>query len=358
MNLIKQRQLGETTLNVSELGLGGASFGNLYREISQDECQGIIQYYLAQGINLIDTAPYYGFGLSEKRLGAALLKLDKQSQAIISSKVGRVLEKIDSYQYQGSRDCFFSDEPFSPVFDYSYDGVMRSFESSLKRLKKDKIELLLIHDIGKSTHQDKNPFYLTQLKNGGYLALNELKNNGDISAIGIGVNEVDACLDAMQWGSFDCFLLAGRYSLLEQQSLIDFFPACQQYGASVIAGGIYNSGILATNIFDKNPANIHYNYQPASADIINQVKSLALVCHEYQVNLPSAALQFVLANPVVSSVIPGISSITEAQQTIGFYHEHIPNEFWLKLKEQGLIAENSPIPQFDKSSQNSEAHHA
>jgi len=358
LRTIKTRQVGNTALKVSELGLGGAAFGNLYQEISSAETNSIIHYLLDNGINYLDSAPYYGFGLSEKRIGKALGKqamANTNKAMVLSTKVGRVLEPISGYAFQGPRDCFFSHEPYQATFDYSYDGIMRSFESSLQRLKVDRVELLLVHDIGAKTHEDKNPFFFQQLKSSGYKALQELKRNDNVSAIGLGVNEVDACVDAMQWGSFDCFLLAGRYSLLEQQPLDEFFPLCQQYGASVIAGGIYNSGILASDIFNdsiNNPfkysqiqlKNLHYNYQTAPADVIDKVMAIATVCQAYSVNLAAAAMHFVLAHPVISSVIPGMSSLAEAKQNLAYYQQVIPDEFWQTLILDGLINAHSPLP--------------
>jgi len=363
LRTVKTRQVGNTALQVSELGLGGAAFGNLYQEITSDETTNIIHYLLDNGINYLDSAPFYGFGLSEKRIGNALSKralANVETSLLRSTKVGRVLAPISGYAFQGPRDCFFSHEPYQAKFDYSYDGIMRSFESSLKRLNVNTIDLLLVHDIGEQTHGEQNPYFLQQLKSGGYKALQELKRHGDVSAIGLGVNEVDACVDAMQWGSFDCFLLAGRYSLLEQQPLDEFFPLCQQYGASVIAGGIYNSGILASELFNggvnhtdigfqSTLKNLHYNYQTAPADIIDKVMAIATVCQAYNVSLAAAAMQFVLAHPVISSVIPGMSSLAEAKQNVDYYHQIIPDEFWQTLARDGLIHALSPLPTSDIS---------
>jgi D-threo-aldose 1-dehydrogenase len=219
---------------------------------------------------------------------------------------------------------------------------MRSYEDSLLRLGLAQIDILLVHDIGVDTHGEQDQFYFEQLKSSGYKALEELKNSGQIKAIGLGVNESDICERVMDIGQFDCFLLAGRYSLLEQAPLKTFLPKCESHGASIILGGPYNSGILATGVNSKvTPL---YNYEPAPPHIIEKVAKIEDVCADYNVTLAAAALQFPLGHPAISSVIPGLGSEHRVNQTMSLFTEEIPHAFWLRLKELELIEDAAPLP--------------
>ncbi|WP_416306007.1 aldo/keto reductase [Neptunicella sp. SCSIO 80796] len=337
---VKKRIVGNTGVVVTELGLGGASLGNLYQPMTDSSAKQIVDYLHAQQLQLFDTAPYYGFGLSESRLGNALDKI--AGDFVLSTKVGRVLHPIDDFVYQGPREGFCSEQPFSAEFDYSYDGIMQSYQASLQRLQTDKIDILLVHDIGRQTHGAKHQYYLKQFKNSGYRALQELKNRGAVRAIGLGVNETEICMELMLWADFDCFLLAGRYTLLEQGALTNLFAECLQRGISVIAGGIFNSGILASG---KQHSTRYYNYQPAPDNVLRKVAQLQAVCEVFDVQLAAAALQFVLAHPVVCAAIPGIASLEQAQQIVQYYNAEIPQAFWQVLKDQQLISPLSPVPQ-------------
>lgn len=340
-NQLPLRQIANTSLNISTLGFGAASMGNLYHAISDDDARATLNRAVQLGYNYFDTAPRYGLGLSERRVGDVLRKLNK-SQYVISTKVGRVLKpdalaKLDSLRYG-----FASPMPFDAHYDYTYDGIMRSFEDSLMRLGLAEIDILLVHDIGKLTHGDLDKVYFSQLRTSGYRALEELKANGYIKAIGLGVNEYEVCERAMDIGQFDCFLLAGRYSLLEQAPLAEFFPKCMEYGASIILGGPYNSGILATGVKGENIG--YYNYKPAPRAIVQRVSEIEKVCERYQVSLPAAALQFPLGHPCIASVIPGLSSVRFVEQTRELFSQSIPQEFWQTLKNLQLIDEQAPVP--------------
>ena len=237
---------------------------------------------------------------------------------------------------------------FDEHFDYTYDGIIRSFEDSLLRLGLAKIDILLVHDLGIDTHRCKDQFFFNQFKNGGYKALEELKRNGYVEAIGLGVNESAICERVMEIGQFDCFLLAGRYSLLEQDPLHQFFPQCEAHGASIILGGPYNSGILATGVNSNTIP--YYDYEPAPKHIIDRVAKIETVCAQYQVTLAAAALQFPLGHPVVASVIPGLGSAKRAQHTMALFNEVIPSEFWQTLKDKNLLDQAAPLPNSTVSS--------
>lgn len=341
MTALRRRRLGGQGLEVTELGFGAASLGNLYQPVSDTEARSVIEAAYAGGVRYFDTAPHYGFGLSERRLGDGLRAHDR-AQFVLSTKVGRLLAPSRDGAVPAVRHGFHSALPFEPVFDYSYQGVMRSFEDSLQRLGLARIDVLLIHDIGKATHGPANTELFRLCMEGGYKALDELRAKGLVGAIGLGVNEYEVCQDAMQWGRFDCFLLAGRYTLLEQQSLDTFMPACARHGATVIIGGAYNSGILATGT--RGPGPRYFNYAPAPDAIVERVGRLESVCDEFGVTLAAAALQFPLAHPVVASVIPGVATVGQFEQTLRLFGENIPEAFWHTLKARGLLRAEAPIP--------------
>lgn len=339
--MFKNRQIGNTTVKVSELGFGAASLGNLYKKTSDDEAKKTLQAALASGINLYDTAPRYGLGLSERRLGD-VLRTRPKSEYVISTKVGRILTPDRHANVNELRYGFDTPMPFDAHYDYTYDGIMRSFEDSIQRLGVAEIDILLVHDIGVDTHGDKDPYYYQQLSSGGYKALDELRQQGAIKAVGLGVNETEICERVMDIGQFDCFLLAGRYSLLEQNALDTFLPKCEQYGASIILGGPYNSGILATGV--QSGGVPHYNYEPAPADVIARVSTIEDICKEFSVPLAAAALQFPLGHSAVATVIPGMGSERRVDKTIELFNHVIPNEFWSRLIQAGLLREDAPLP--------------
>lgn len=336
------RRLGKTKVTVPTIGFGAASLGNLYKRVSDEEARSAITHAYAQGLRYFDTAPYYGFGLSERRVGDALRDLDRSS-FVISTKVGRLLVPDHDVVGYAERYGFHSNMPFSPTFDYTYDGIMRSIETSLQRLGLSRIDIALVHDIGKMTHGDQaNRRYWEQFRDSGYRALDILRADHSIGAVGLGVNETQVCEDAMEIGQFDCFLLAGRYSLLEQDALDTFLPKCRAHGASVIAGGIYNSGILATGIRGDGP--IYYNYEPAPPEIVDRVARIEHVCKDHDVKLIDAALQFPLAHPQVSCVIPGMGSRRRVDSALAQLDAKIPESFWSDLTLAGLLDTRAPLP--------------
>ena len=336
MRSFQKNQIGNTDLAIDALGFGCASVGNLYHAISDEEATAALNAARASGFRYFDTAPHYGQGLSERRVGDALRG---SSDYILSTKVGRLLHPAG---YAAERHGFASPMPFDIEYDYSYDGVMRSFEGSLQRLGLDRIDILFMHDIGPLTHGDENDRLFPIAMDGGYRAMDELRQSGQVSAIGLGVNEYEVCEQALEHGDWDCFLLAGRYTLLEQKALDTFLPKCIDRTCSVIIGGPYNSGVLATGVSGKGPW--HYDYGPAPDDVVKKVAAIEKLCAEFAIPMVAAALQFPLAHPAVASVIPGLGSVRRIEQTLNLFAADIPAEFWSALSEQNLIRDDAPIP--------------
>jgi D-threo-aldose 1-dehydrogenase len=338
--LLPSRPLGRTGISVTTLGLGLAPLGNLYRAVSEHEARDTLDTAFELGIRYFDTAPYYGFGLSERRAGDALRG---KPEIVISTKAGRLLYPTADVDASIERYGFVSSMPFEPVYDYSHDGILRSHEHSLQRLGLGRIDVLLIHDIGKLTHGERHDEILAQLTEGGGLkALRRLREEKAVSAIGIGVNEIDICLDLMDRSELDVLLLAGRYTLLEQGAIDDLLPRCTTSGVSLVIGGPFNSGILATGATAADPP--RYNYGPAPAEVRERVRRLEAVCRSHSVPLPAAALQFPLAHPAVAAVIPGFASADEVRTGVERFLTPIPDGLWSDLRTEGLIDPRSPIP--------------
>jgi D-threo-aldose 1-dehydrogenase len=337
---IGRRRLGSTGLCVTEIGFGAATLGNLYRPIADVDAGEALSTAFEAGLTYVDTAPFYGFGLSELRVGDALRG---RQDIVVSTKVGRLLVADEEVSDDGERHGFRSAMRFRPVFDYRYDAILRSFEDSLSRLAVPRIDLLYIHDIGRRTHGSDHAAAWSQLIDGGGLrALEELRDGGAISGFGVGVNEIEACLDVMAEARLDAVLLAGRYTLLEQHALDEVLPACARSGASLIVGGRYNSGILATGTRQGGP--VHYDYAPASPELIARVAAMEAVADRHDVALAAAALQFPLAHPQVASVIPGLDSADRVSETLDLYRAPIPDGFWVDLKAEGLLRDDTPVP--------------
>lgn len=341
-NPIPLRRLGKTDLTISELGFGAASLGNLYHVMDDGDVDATVKASIAAGINYYDTAPHYGFGLSERRLGDILRGRDGM---VLSTKVGRLLHPLPHHRGTAQRSGFCTPMPFEPAFDYRYDAIMRSHEHSLQRLGLARIDILFVHDIGQLTHGDRHNETFAQLTSGGGLrALEELRAGGQITAFGLGVNEWEICVAAMDHADFDAILLAGRYTLLEQGALDVFLPACERRDISVIIGGAYNSGILATGT--RRGGTLHYDYEPAPAGIVRRVARIEAVCNRHNVALPAAALQFPVAHPSVASVIPGLGrGADRVLQTVELYRASIPADFWTDLKAEGLLRDDVPVPE-------------
>ncbi len=330
--------LGTTGVAVSALGFGAASLGNLYRAVSDETAGETLLCALAAGIVGFDTAPHYGQGLSERRVGHVLAS---QSRGYtLSTKVGRVLKPVTPPPAGTERHGFVDGDPFEPEFDYSYDGVMRSFEDSLRRLGGATVSILLAHDIGRVTHGADHERHMNTFLDSGYKAMRDLKDQGVIKAIGLGVNEWQVCEDILRHVDLDVVLLAGRYTLLEQTALDTFLPLCERRGVSVLAAGPFNSGVLS--------GGTTYNYASAPPDILARVKALQAVCASHGVSLAAAALQFPLAHPAVISVVAGMARASEVAENIAFFSAPIPHDLWVDLKAQDLLPAHAPVPGLQK----------
>jgi D-threo-aldose 1-dehydrogenase len=334
------RRLGRSDLNVPLLGLGCAALGNLFRPVSDGDAQATIRSALHEGIRLFDTAPFYGFGLSEMRVGQGLAQV--VNRPLLSTKVGRRLVPSDPETGFNLRQGYASPMPFEPVFDYSYDGVMRSHEASLRRLQVDRVDILLAHDVGRHTHGDQDAERRAEFLHGGLKAMQSLRDSGQVSAIGLGVNEWQVCVELMDAADFDCFLLAGRYSLLDQSALPVLLPKCEQRGVSLMIGGVFNSGILVSG--SRNAAQSHYDYVAPPAEIVERVRRLESVCAQFGVALPAAALQFPLSHPQVACVVVGCARQLEVEQAVQWISESIDPQFWQALQNNGLLHEHTPVP--------------
>lgn len=339
---LPRRKIGRTDLDVATLGLGCASLGNLYRTVTDTQARETVRCALDAGLRYMDTAPYYGFGLSERRVGD-VVRREPRSSFVLSTKVGRLLRPCGAVDENEARHGYCSPMPFEPLYDYSYDGIMRSHEDSLQRLGLNSIDILYIHDIGRVTHGDDNGRLFKTVMDSGYKALDELRSAGQISAFGLGVNEYEICEQALEYGDFDCFLLAGRYTLLEQEALDTFLPRCGARNVSVIIGGVYNSNILVLGT--RSEKALYYNYEPAPLTIIERVQRLESVCAEFEVLLPAAALQFPLACPSVASVIVGMGNPQRITHTLKLFSMDIPAEFWQVLRAEGLLHPAAPVPE-------------
>lgn len=326
-------------LELTQLGFGGAPLGNLYRRIEDRDAQATLDAAWDAGIRYFDTAPQYGLGRSELRIADALARFDFD-ELTLSTKVGRLLE--DCAPEDVTPEAFVDVPQKRIVFDYTYDGIMRSVEHSIARLGTDKIDMLFLHDIDAGTHGDVGvEDKLRELfDQGGYRALAELRGADRIAAIGAGVNTWQICERLLGEADFDGFLLAGRYTLLEQDPLETFLPLCLKRDVGIILGGPYNSGILATGAID----GARFDYAPASEHILQRVRDLEAVCAAHNTPLIAAALQFPLGHPAVKSVIPGASSPDEVRQNVEIFETPIPAALWSDLKSQGFIRPDAPLP--------------
>lgn len=326
-----------TGLSLSRLGLGGAPLGDLYRRLDDAEAVSTVTAAIDAGMTLVDTSPLYGHGLSEVRIGTALRRTVRD-RVVLSTKVGRVLSPtsgpIDRSGYAGGL-------PFEARFDYSYDGALRSFEQSLLRLGTDRVEIALIHDVDAWTHgPDAVEGRFAEAMHGAYRALDRLRAEGAIRAIGVGLNDAAIGARFARAGDFDVMLLAGRYTLLEQGALDDFLPLAAVRGTAVLMGGVFNSGILATGPVE----GARYNYRPAPPPVRDRVRRLEAVCRAHGVRLPVAAARFPLGHPAVASVVLGAVSPDEVARNAAVFDAPIPTGLWADLVAEGLLRGDAPVP--------------
>jgi len=330
-------RIGNGGLTFTELGMGTAPLGNLYRAIDDDEAHAVLEMAWDAGVRYYDTAPLYGYGLSETRLNR-FLRGKPRDEYVLSSKVGRYLLPT-TYADREGIGKWFEVPNRRGIYDFSHDGVMRSLEASLERLGVDRLDMLFFHDIdvpnqGSRANVDAK---VTQLLAGGYHAVERMRNEGVIKGFGAGVNEWEVCQQLAENGDFDMFLLAGRYTLLEQEALNSFLPLCEARGIGIVIGGPYNSGILATGPVE----GAYYNYELADATVKARVGAIEQVCNSHNVRLVDAAFQMPLRHPCVVSCIPGGQGVNEMESNIAAAQAQIPEALWSDLKAQGLMREDA-----------------
>ena len=341
MNPTEIRKLGKSGVPLTQLGFGGAPLGELFVRVDEATAAATLQAAWDAGVRYYDTAPYYGRGLSEIRYGR-FLDAKPRSEFVLSSKVGRWFfppAKPDEFQ---TGPVWAGGLKFEHVHDYSYDGIMRSYEQSQMRLGMNRIDLLLIHDLDFWFHttEAKVAAYLSQLFTSGWRALDQLRSHGLVRGVGAGINELGMMprfLDALP---LDFFLVALRYTLMEQEVLEAEFPYCERAGVGIVIGGVYNSGITATGPIE----GAKYNYSDATPEVMERVRRMQAVCASHGVPLAAAALQFPLAHPIVASVIPGAVSPDQVRQNVENFRRSIPTSLWSDLKREGLISARAPTP--------------
>lgn len=335
MKHTQMNRVGLTEVTIPVFGFGGASLNHPEKGLSIPLARAAIASAMEAGISYFDTAPLYSYGMSERLIGDAVRESGKAVR--LSTKVGRLL-RPGAPEFPGQAPV--NSVPFGLDFDYSRDGTFRSVEDSMQRMGIDHFDIIFIHDIDLRTHGENQGDVFRQAMSQCYPALEEMKASGVIGAIGLGVNEKEVCVDALQVADIDCFLLAGRYTLLDNDALDDLLPLCRKRSASIIVGGPYNSGILAAPPGEKST----FDYKPADQSIATKVARLNEVCMAHNVPLPAAALRFPLGEACVINVIPGARTDQELQQNLTYFEHPIPGEFWASLKSEGLLRQDAPTP--------------
>jgi D-threo-aldose 1-dehydrogenase len=340
MDPTARRVLGTTGVEVTQLGWGGASVGELYNPVTEDDALAAVRRAWELGIRYYDTAPWYGRGLSELRTGAGLRDRPRD-EFVLSSKVGRWLRApTDPTGWDGRP--WAGGVRFQVVFDYSYDGILRAFEQSQLRLGLRSYDLAIVHDLDLLYHAPEARWqaYFDQLVTGGWRALAELRDAGLIRGIGAGINARGLISRFLAYLEPDFFLVAMPYTLLHQEILHDEFPACEARGLGFIIGAVFQSGILARGPVE----GAHYDYAPATEEQLERVRRVEQVCQRHGVPLPAAALQFPLGHPAVASVIPGASRAEHVDRNVAAFRHQIPAELWQELKAEGLLRDDAPVP--------------
>jgi D-threo-aldose 1-dehydrogenase len=317
------------------LGCGGAPLGNLFARVDEDEAQAVLELAWNNDVRHFDTAPFYGFGLSEHRFGQALRNRPRDS-FMLSTKVGRILEPAPNAALAEERFSFVGGLPFEVHFDYSADAARRSIEDSLQRLGLARIDVVYIHDVGEDTHGPDWEARFEEAMKGAAPALTRLREEGVIRAWGLGVNRVEPCLRALERADPDVFLAAGRYTLLDTASLDTLLPRCGERDVSIVVGGPYNSGLLT--------GGNTYDYVQAPPALIARRDAMAALCQRHGVDLRAAALQFCTAHPAVAAAIPGARTVAEMRQNVALMTQPIPQALWTELKREGLIPDHAPVP--------------
>ena len=334
------RELGRTGLSLSEIGLGTAPLGDLFDKVDDAEAAELIEAAWDGGERYFDTSPWYGRGQAEHRLGRTLYRRPREDY-VLSTKIGRLLRR-PSEPGPFDRGEWIGGLEFETVFDYGYDGVMRSFEDSLQRLGINRVDLLLIHDLDGWFHKSAETLdaYFEQLTGSGWRALAALRDQGLIKGIGAGLNTMGSIPRFLDAFDIDFFLLAMRYTLLETDVLDAEFPRCAERGVGIVIGGGYNSGILATGAVP----GAMYNYRPAGPDVLERVAKIKAVCKRHDVPIAAAALQFPLGHPIVASIIPGAIKVGQVERNLAAFTRPIPADLWAELKHEKLLRADAPTP--------------
>jgi D-threo-aldose 1-dehydrogenase len=332
---LPRRAVGKTGVALSILGFGGVQVGDYFVKISDAQAAGALESAWAHGIRYFDTAPLYGRGLSEHRVGGAL-RYRPRDEFVLSTKTTRNLVPDNELATDPARRGL----PFRLVSDFSYDGARRGVEQSLHRLGLSRIDFAFIHDLEPRAYGDAYPEKFREAIAGCYRALDDMRREGTIRGIGAGLNEAPACMNLMQAADLDCLMLAGRYTLLEQQTLDDVLPLAEEKGVGIIIGAPFNSGVLASGA----TADARYNNKPLEPALRERVLTIESICAQYRVPLPAAALQFPLAHPAVVSIVAGMASAEEVKRNVGHITREIPPAFWRTLQSEGLIRADAPVP--------------
>lgn len=323
--------LGNTGLKLTKIGFGASGLGNLYREITTHQAEEAVENIWDMGCRYYDVAPHYGAGLAERRLGLCLHNYDRNDY-VLSSKVGRILKPRFEPGEQ-LPDDFPHEGPFNRYYDYSYSGIMRSYEDSCQRLGTNHLDIILMHDIGSYTHGDQHDELFKIAIEGGYKAMDELRSQGLVKAIGMGCNEHDVFKQAMPYTDFDCFMLAGRYTLLDQTADDGFLDDCIRKNISIIAAGIFNSGIMATGPVK----GAYFNYAPASDEILAKVTTIYKMCDKYEVSPIAAAIQFPFRHKSTVSVLLNALSGKHMINNMHHLSASIPTEFWEEIDKLNCL---------------------
>jgi D-threo-aldose 1-dehydrogenase len=326
-------------------GFGGAPVGNLYRALSDDDAVALIRHAYDAGARYFDTAPHYGQGLSEHRVGAGLRNTPRDT-FVLSTKVGRLL--TPSRAAPTAQNGYVDVLPFVQHYDYTSGGVLRSLDDSLQRLGMSRIDFVYIHDIDAATHGDAHPQHFEHMLHGALPTLAALKAAGTIGGYGLGVNDVGICLDTLRHADLDVILLAGRYTLADQSALATLLPECMRRGVAIVLGGPFNSGILASGARPHDGSAPRFNYAPATDRVVARVAAIEGVCAEFGVPLKAAALQFPTGHPAIACVLPGARSCSEFDDNLAMARLPIPTEFWKALRDRSLVDPSAPLPGAEK----------
>ena len=338
MRVSDTRVNARSGLTFTALGFGAAPIGNFNGAFTDAAADDMISQAWDQGVRYFDTAPGYGNGLSEHRVGHALRAHDR-SEMVLSTKVGRVLSP--TFDASTSNGEYVDIPPFVADYDYSYDGVMRAVEQSMQRMLTDRFDALFIHDCDRYTHGSSAPELFHQAIVSAFPALESLREQGVVKAIGFGINETDLMIEAVKTTDADVCLLAGRYTLLEQEPLDELLPLCAERGVGIVLGGVYNSGVLATGPVP----GARFNYAPAGDDVLTRAGRLQEVCRRHDVPLAAVALQFAYAHPVVVSACIGARNESQQARNAELFELELPPAVWEDLRAEGLIRPDAPTPQ-------------